>query len=189
MTAVLIYIAVLLMIGSVIVNRTGERRIKAARERLTAADKDLRALHQQLLDDAGKLDAAQKQLAGVDDQLLQAQTIVNALERQIETLQTAPVERYHVFDRLEPRPGTIWEVPVRRSPDGIAGGAAMTAAWRDGRTYLLVATTAREALERAAQRFPRVSGFEVGPATTCRLFDAGGRGAAVTGADAVRRRA
>ncbi len=189
MTAVLIYIAVLLMIGSVIVNRTGERRIKAARGRLSAADKDLRALNQQLLDDAGKLDAAQQQLAGVDDQLLQAETIVNALERQVETLQEAPVERYYVFDRLEPRPGTIWEVPVRRAPDVLPGGAAMaaamTAAWRDGRTYLLVATTAREALERAAQRFPRVSGFEVGPATTCRLFDSG-RSA---GADAARRRA
>ncbi|WP_448203409.1 hypothetical protein [Azospirillum sp. sgz302134] len=170
MTALCLYAAILLMVASVVVNRKGERRVKAGRESLSLADKDLRALEQQFLECGKALDLAQNRLTVLDERVAEAEALVRTLERQLESCQKAPAERYYVFDRLEPRPGTIWEVPVRRMPGVPPGGAAMASAWRDGRTYLLAATTQREALERASQRFPRISGFEVGPATACRLF-------------------
>lgn len=170
MIAVCLYIAILLVAASVLVNRMGERRMKAAQTALVERDKDLQALDQRIQDGEKALDLARNRLADLDGRADEAKAQVLALEQQFEAVQKAAPERFHVFDRLEPRPGVIWEVPVRRSPDAVTVSAGLARAWREGRTYLIVATTQREALERTAQRFPRISGFEVGPATTCRLF-------------------
>ena len=170
MIAVCLYIAILLVAASVLVNRMGERRMKAAQSALVERDKDLQALDQQIQDGERMLGFAQTRLADLDGHVDEAKARVRALEQQFDAVQKAAPERFHVFDRLEPRPGVIWEVPVRRSPDVVTFSAGLARAWREGRTYLIVATTQREALERVTQRFPRISGFEVGQATSCRLF-------------------
>jgi hypothetical protein len=170
MIAVCLYLSILLVAASVLVNRMGERRMKAAQNTLAEKDKNLQALDQQIQDGEKALDLAQNRLTDLDGRVEDAKARVHALEQQFETIQKASPERFHVFDRLEPRPGVIWEVPVRRSPDVVTFSAGLARAWRESRTYLIVATTQREALERTVQRFPRISGFEVGPATTCRLF-------------------
>ncbi|HEY0835219.1 MAG TPA: hypothetical protein VGE72_15045, partial [Azospirillum sp.] len=40
------------------------------------------------------------------------------------------------------------------------------------RTYLIVAASQREALDRLVQRFPQTSGYTVGAVTACGLFTA-----------------
>ncbi len=170
MIAVCLYIAILLVAASVLVNRMGERRMKAAQTALVERDRDLQALDQQIQDGEKALGLSRNRLSELDGRVEEEKARVQALGQQFETVQKAAPERFHVFDRLEPRPGVIWEVPVRRSPDVVTFSAGLARAWREGRTYLIVATTQREALERTTQRFPRISGFDVGPATACRLF-------------------
>lgn len=170
MTAIILYAALLLLVASVLVNRMGERRVRAARDEFATADKDIRTMEQRLQEARKTLEATRGRLGGLEETLAEAKRQAEALERQFDALQQAPVELYHVFDRLEARPGTIWEVAVRRAPDALYTSAAMAASWRDGRTYLIVASNQKEALDRTAQRFPRVNGYEVGPVMTCRLF-------------------
>lgn len=170
MTAIILYAALLLLATSVLVNRMGERRVRAARDELATADKDIRAMEQRVQEARKTLEATCAKLGGQEEALAEAKRQADLLERQLDALQQAPMELYHVFDRLESRPGTIWEVAVRRAPDALYTSAAMAASWRDGRTYLIVASNQKEALDRAAQRFPRVNGYEVGTVLTCRLF-------------------
>ncbi|MDQ2105569.1 hypothetical protein [Azospirillum isscasi] len=170
MTAIILYAALLLLAASVLVNRMGERRVRATREALATADKDIRTMEQRVQESRKTLEAARGKLGGLEEALVEAKRQTEVLEGQLDALQQTPVELYHVFDRLEARPGTIWEVTVRRAPDALYTSAAMAASWRDGRTYLIVASNQKEALDRAAQRFPRVNGYEVGPVLTCRLF-------------------
>ena len=170
MTAIILYAAVLLLAASVLVNRMGERRVRAARGELATADKDIRTMEQRVQEARKTLEATRGRVDGLEETLAEAKRQNEALERQLDALQQAPMELYHVIDRLEARPGTIWEVAVRRAPDALYTSAAMAASWRDGRTYLIVASNQKEALDRAAQRFPRVNGYEVGTVLTCRLF-------------------
>ena len=170
MTAIILYAAVLLLVATVMVNRMGERRIRAARGELATADKDIRTMEQRVQEARRTLEATRGRADGLEETLAEAKRQNEALERHLDALQQAPVELYYVFDRLEARPGTIWEVAVRRAPDALYTSAAMAASWRDGRTYLIVASNQKEALDRATQRFPRVNGYEVGTVLTCRLF-------------------
>ena len=157
MIAVCLYIAILLVAASVLVNRMGERRMKAAQTALVERDRDLQALDQQIQDGEKALGLSRNRLSELDGRVEEEKARVQALGQQFETVQKAAPERFHVFDRLEPRPGVIWEVPVRRSPDVVTFSAGLARAWREGRTDLIVATTQREALERPTQEAGRRS--------------------------------
>ncbi|WP_454018614.1 hypothetical protein [Azospirillum sp. Marseille-Q6669] len=170
MTAIILYAALLLLAASVLVNRMGERRVRAARSELVTADKDIRTFEQRVQEARKTLEATRAKLGGLEEALTEAKRQAELLERQLDAVQQAPMELFHVFDRLEARPGTIWEVAVRRAPDALYTSGAMAASWRDGRAYLVVAANQKEALDRVAQRFPRVNGYEIGPVLTCRLF-------------------
>lgn len=170
MTAIILYAALLLLAASVVVNRMGERRVRSARDEIATAEKDIRTMDQRVQEARKTLETTRGTLGGLEEALAEAKRQAEALERQLDAVQQAPMELFHVFDRLEARPGTIWEVTVRRAPDALYTSGAMAASWRDGRAYLVVAANQKEALDRVAQRFPRVNGYEIGPVLTCRLF-------------------
>ncbi|SMH59402.1 hypothetical protein [Azospirillum agricola] len=169
MTALFLYGAVLLMAASVIANRIGQRRMAAARKALRSDEDRLRQLDQGILDNSRILEQARQRTAGLDDQIHEARLAVEHLTERYERARAAPAERYHIFDRLDARPGTIWSLEIRRAGDA-PNDPRLAAAWPAPRTYLLVASNPREAMERAAQRFPRTQGFEVGSAAACHLF-------------------
>jgi hypothetical protein len=168
MTALFLYAAVLFMVGSVLVNRIGQRRMAAARKSLTEEENALTSLEREIVEHAQKLNQIQERETTLDDQLHSARLAVEHLTEKFDEARAAPVERYYIFDRLDARPGSIWSLEVRRADD--AGNVRMAAAWPIPRTYLIVASTPREAADRAVQRFPRNQGFEIGNAVPCHLF-------------------
>ncbi len=169
MTALFLYGAVLLMAASVLVNRFGQRRMVAARKALATEETSLRQMDQGIIDSARTLNQVRQHVTELDDQIHDAQLAVEHLTEKFEEARAAPAERYHIFDRLDARPGTIWSLTVRRGDDA-PNDPRMAAAWPDPRTYLMVASNPREAMDRAAQRFPRTQGFDVGNAAACHLF-------------------
>lgn len=169
MTALFLYGAVLLMAASVLVNRIGQRRMAAARKALAAEETLLRQIDNGILESARTLNQARQRVTELDDQIHGAQLTVDHLTEKFEQARAAPAERYHIFDRLDARPGTIWSLPIRRAEDA-PNDSRLAAAWSEPRTYLMVASNPREAMDRAAQRFPRNQGFEVGTAAPCHLF-------------------
>ncbi len=169
MTALFLYGAVLLMAASVIVNRIGQRRMAAARKLLATEEGTLRSLDHLILDQARALGQVKQRNESLDDQIHDARLAVEHLTEKFEQARAAPTEKYHVFDRLDARPGTIWSLDVRRGEEA-PQDSRMAAAWPAPRTYLIVAANPREAVDRAAQRFPRNQGFDIGPATVCHLF-------------------
>jgi hypothetical protein len=168
MTALFLYAAVLFMAGSVLVNRIGQRRMAAARKSLAGEENALVSLEREIVEHAQRLNQIKEREAALDDQLHGARLAVEHLTEKFDEARAAPLERYHIFDRLDARPGSIWSLEVRRADD--ASNARMAAAWPTPRTYLIVASTPREAVDRALQRFPRNQGFEVGNAAPCHLF-------------------
>lgn len=183
MTAIALYIAILLMVASVVVNRIGERKMSKKRKSLSGLEKELRSLDSQALEATRALDQTKLRLSELDRQVEEAQAVVTRLQTRLEKTQTAPPDYLHVFDRLDARPGMIWTVTVKRSAAGIGVSSAQVAAWREPRSYLIVAGTQREALDRANQRFPQTSGFTVGPVGPCALFQSR-RGPAVDDTEA-----
>lgn len=169
MTALFLYAAVLFMAGSVLVNRIGQRRLAAARKAVAEDETTLLTLEREIVDHARKLNEVKERASTLDDQLHDARLAVEHLTEKFDEARAAPVERYHIFDRLDARPGSIWSLEVRRA-DEAGGNARMAAAWPTPRTYLIVASTPREAADRALQRFPRNQGFEIGNAVACHLF-------------------
>lgn len=169
MTALFLYAAMLFMIGSVLVNRIGQRRLAEARKSLTEEENALLALERDINDSARRLSETKMREAGLDDQLHTMRLTLEHLTEKFDEARAAPVERYHIFDRLDARPGNIWSVEIRRSDDS-GSTNRMAAAWPTPRTYLIVASTPREAADRALQRFPRNQGFEIGNAVPCGLF-------------------
>lgn len=170
MTALFLYAAVLFMVGSVLVNRIGQRRMAVARKSLTEEENALLSLEREIIDHGQKLNQVKERETALDDELHGARLALEHLTEKFDEARAAPVERYHVFDRLDARPGGIWSLEVRRADD--AGNARMMAAWPIPRTYLIVASTPREAVDRVLQRFPRNQGFEIGNAVPCHLFKA-----------------
>ncbi len=169
MTALFLYAAMLFMIGSVLVNRIGQRRLSEAKKSLTEEENALLTLERDINDNGRRLSEAKMRETGLDDQLHTMTLTLEHLKEKFDEARAAPVERYHIFDRLDPRPGSIWSVDIRRS-DEMGGNSRMAAAWPTPRTYLIVASTSREASDRAVQRFPRNQGFEIGNAVPCSLF-------------------
>lgn len=169
MTALFLYGAVLLMAASVIVNRIGQRRMAVARKALRTDEASLRQLDQGLVETAQTLAQAHQRLSELDDRLHETRLAVDHLTERYEQARVAPMERYVIFDRLDARPGTIWSLEVRRTEDA-PKDTRLAAAWPAPRTYLMVASNPREAMDRAVQRFPRNQGFDVGTAAPCLLF-------------------
>ena len=169
MTALFLYGAVLLMAASVIVNRIGQRRMLAARKALTAEENKLRAIDRGILDGARALNQVKQRVATLDDEIHGARLTVEHLGEKFDQVRAAPMERYYIFDRLDARPGSIWSMDIRRTDDA-PNDPRLAAAWQQPRTYLIVASTPREAVDRAAQRFPRNQGYDIGPAVVCHLF-------------------
>ncbi|MCG5243256.1 hypothetical protein ACIU1J_04155 [Azospirillum doebereinerae] len=169
MTALFLYGAVLLMVASVIVNRVGQRRMAKARKTLTTEETALRDLDSGIIESARAVNQSRQRTAELDDQIQDMRLAVEHLTEKLDQARAAPMERYFIFDRLDARPGTIWSLDVRRAQDA-PNEPRLAAAWPVPRTYLMVASNPREAMDRAAQRFPRNQGFEVGSAASCHLF-------------------
>lgn len=170
MTALFLYGAVLLMVASVMVNRFGQRRAAQAAKRLQNDENTLRSLDTKLLETARHLQQNRQQAGNLDDQITDVRLAIDNLNDRLEKTKAAPMERYYIFDRLDTRPGTIWAMQIGRTGDAPLSDARLAAAWRMPRTYLIVAGNQREAMDRAAQRFPRNSGFDIGLAAPCHLF-------------------
>lgn len=170
MTALMLYGAVLLMVASVLVNRIGQRRAALAHQRLQTDEGTLRTLEHEVGDRSRALHILRERCAGLDGQLDEARVAVDQLSLTMEQAKAAPVERYFIFDRQDPRPGAIWALQVRRSPDAPPSLPRMEMSWKAPRTYLVVAATQREAMDRVTHRYARNAGFDVGTAAPCHLF-------------------
>lgn len=153
--------------------RAGNRRLAATRGALAADREALRTLDRRRREAACALRLAEDRLAALDGWVAEAQAMVRTLEQRLYGTQQVPVERFHIFDRMGAQPGPIWSVMVRRHPDASPADPRLDAAWRTPRTYLIVAGSACEAVDRAKRRFPRDDGFAVGPASMCTLVGYG----------------
>lgn len=169
MTGMLLYIALGLMILTVLSNRFWRRQLVSARVSLVKLKENA--------DDASKeLSDAAKDYAAVDRHLAEAERRADKAEQELtaalieyEAKRDGPVQRYYVFDRLEPRQGRFYEAAVRYDPNAAPAERVTHRAWIGVRRYVLVADGEREARERVGDRFPRRLGFEVVEVAPCRL--------------------
>lgn len=158
------------LLAGVAIIRVGNRWLAAARAALAADRAFLQTQDRRQREAACAQRLAEERLAALDGWVAEAQGTVRTLEQRLYGAQQIPVERFHIFDRMDARPGVIWSVVVRRLRDAPPADPHVVAAWQTPRTYLIVAGSAREALDRAVRRFPRDDGFAVGPASLCDLF-------------------
>ena len=169
MTGMLLYIALGLVILTVLSNRFWRRQLVSARVSLVKL--------KEAADDAAKeLSDAAKEYAGIDQQYTDTERRTTKAEQELtaalaefEAKRVAPVQRYYVFDRMEPRPGRFYETAVRYDPNAASEERSTHRAWLGVRRYILVAETEREARDRVADRFTRKLGFEVVEVAPCRL--------------------
>lgn len=169
MTGMLLYVALGLMVLTVLSNRFWRRQLVSARVSLTKL--------KEAADDASKeLSDAAKEYAAVDRHVGDAERRAAKAEQELATVlaeyeakRTGPVQRYYVFDRMEPRQGRFYEATVRYDPNAASEERVAHRAWTGVRRYILVAETERDARERVGNRFTRKLGFEVVEVAPCRL--------------------
>ncbi|WP_029008687.1 hypothetical protein [Azospirillum halopraeferens] len=175
MIALLIYAAVLLLGIAVLVNRRGERRLDALGRDIRHEERALHDLDRHIREVRRQGAEADEALRLAEVRIAQAQRDLEAAERRLAETRRGPMECYYVFDRLEPRPGRIWAVRISRSVEDAHGPEtrpetrrAAAGGWP--RTYLLVAGSRKEALDRASLRFSRAAGCAVEDAVPSPLF-------------------
>lgn len=169
MTGMLLYVALGLMVLTVLSNRFWRRQLVSARVSLTKL--------KEAADDASKeLSDAAKEYAAVDRHVGDAERRAAKAEQELATVlaeyeakRTGPVQRYYIFDRMEPRQGRFYEATVRYDPNAASEERVAHRAWTGVRRYILVAETERDARERIGNRFTRKLGFEVVEVAPCRL--------------------
>ena len=171
MTALLVYAAVLLLGIAILVNRRGERRLDRLRRDMVQDERILRDLDRQVQDARRRGAAADQALREAEAREAEARRNLEAAERRLAEARRQPVERFHVFDRLEPRPGRVWAVRITQSAsDPLLRDGRRAGAWSGPRTYLLIAGSRKEVLDRAGLRFARSVGYEVEEAVPSPLF-------------------
>lgn len=166
MTGALIYIAVGLMVLTVLSNRYWRRQLALTRVAMSKLKVKVDDITKEVAEVASEYAQLAHSHAEMERKVAKADTELQAATQELEAKQAAPLERYYVFDRMEPRPGRFWEVAVRCAP---AGGSAGDRGWLGVRRYLLISEAEREVRERVGMRFPRRFGFEIVEVVPCRL--------------------
>ncbi|HYD70550.1 hypothetical protein [Azospirillum sp.] len=169
MTGMLLYIALGLMILTVLSNRFWRRQLVSARVSLTKLKEAADEASKELSDAAKEYAAVDRHIADTERRAAKAEQELAAALAEYEAKRTGPVQRYHVFDRMEPRQGRFYEAAVRYDPNAASEERVVHRAWTGVRRYLLVAETERDARERVGNRFTRKHGFEVVEVAPCRL--------------------
>ena len=169
MTGMLLYIALGLVILTVLSNRFWRRQLVTARVSLVKLKESADEASKELSDAARDYAALDRHIVETERRAAKAEQELAAALAEFEAKKAGPVQRYHVFDRLEPRQGRFYEAAVRYDPNAASEDRSVHRAWVGVRRYLLVAETEREARERVLNRFTRKLGFEVVEVAPCRL--------------------
>lgn len=169
MTGMLLYIALGLMILTVLSNRFWRRQLVSARVSLTKLKEAADDASKELSDAAREYAAVDRHISDTERRATKAEQELAAALAEYEAKRDGPVQRYYVFDRLEPRQGRFYEAAVRYDPNAASEERLTHRAWVGVRRYILVAETEREARERVGNRFIRKLGFEVVEVAPCRL--------------------
>jgi len=169
MTGMLLYVALGLMILTVLSNRFWRRQLVTARVSLVKLKESADEASKELSDAAREYATLDRHITETERRAAKAEQELAAALAEFEAKRAGPVQRYHVFDRLEPRQGRFYEAAVRYDPNAASEDRSVHRAWVGVRRYLLVAETEREARERVLNRFTRKLGFEVVEVAPCRL--------------------
>ncbi|PWC38516.1 hypothetical protein [Azospirillum sp. TSO22-1] len=169
MTGMLLYIALGLMILTVLSNRFWRRQLVSARVSLSKLKETADDASKELSDAAKEYAAVDRHITDTERRAGKAEQELAATRAEYEAKRDGPVRRYYIFDRLEPRQGRFYEAAVRYDPNAASEDRAIHRAWSGVRRYVLVAETEREARERIGNRFTRKLGFEVVEVAPCRL--------------------
>lgn len=167
MTGALIYIAVGLMVLTVLSNRYWRRQLALTRVAMSKVKVKVDDVTKEVAEVASEYAQLAHSHAEMERKVAKADTELQAALLELEQKQAAPLERYYIFDRMEPRPGRFWEVAVRCNSSGM--GFARDQGWLGVRRYLLIGEVEREVRERVGMRFPTRAGFEVVEVVPCRL--------------------
>ncbi|MCG5240744.1 hypothetical protein [Azospirillum doebereinerae] len=168
MTGMMMYIAVGLMVLTVISNRYWRRQLKLTRIAMSKLKDKVDDVTKEVADVASDYAKLSHHQAEMEKRVQKAEIDLQAAIVDLDKKKVAPMNRYFVFDRQEPRPGRFWEVAVRHSAVGTSYGDSYRG-WAGIRRYLLIGDGERDVRERVTGRFPRKAGFEVVEAAGCRI--------------------
>lgn len=169
MMGMLLYVALGLMILTVLSNRFWRRQLATTRVSLVKLKEKADEVGRELNDAAHDYTTVRQKVADTEKRAARAEQELAAMLNDLEARKAGPGRRYYVFDRLEPRPGRFYEVAVRYDPNAASEERSIHRAWSGVRRYMLVAESEGEARERASGRFQRKLGFEVVEVAPCRL--------------------
>ncbi|MBP2232038.1 hypothetical protein J2847_005363 [Azospirillum agricola] len=170
MTGMMLYIALGLMVLTVLSNRYWRRQLVLTRIAMSKLKDKVDDAGKELTDAAADHAHLAQQHADMEKRVQKAEVDLQAALQELDQKKVAPLDRYFIFDRLEPRPGRFWEVAVRHSAAGMhLGDMRGFRGWSGIRRYILIADSERDARDRASSRFPRKVGFEVVEVAGCRV--------------------
>lgn len=175
MTGMLLYVALGLMVLTVLSNRYWRRQLVLTRAAMAKLKDRVEEVTTEVADAAADYAQLATHHAEMDKRVQKAEIDLQAALVELDKKKVAPVERYFIFDRLEPRPGRFWEVAVRHTPvpgpiSGMGlGNQGGHRGWSGIRRYLLVGDGERDARDRVGARFSRKAGFEIAEVAGCRL--------------------
>ncbi|CAO3427730.1 hypothetical protein [Azospirillum doebereinerae] len=168
MTGMMMYVAVGLMVLTVISNRYWRRQLTLTRIAMSKLKDRVEQVTREVADVAADHAKLSQHCVEMEKRVQKAEIDLQAAILDLDKKKVAPMDRYFVFDRLEPRPGRFWEVAVRHSAVGTSYGDSRRG-WAGIRRYLLIGDGERDVRERVGARFPRKAGFEVVEAAGCRI--------------------
>jgi len=169
MTGMLLYLALGLMILTVLSNRFWRRQLTTVSVSLAKLKETSDEIGVEVADTAQEYAALDAQYNEALKRTTKLEQEVEAAVAELEVKKAAAVNRYYVFDRQEPRPGRFFEAVVRYDPTAAPDERPVHRAWIGVRRYVLLAETEREARDMLSARFPRKHGFEVIEVAACRL--------------------